>query len=149
MVYAPDTQSGGFFDDQERDVTSVQWVEAISLTRSVWRSEHVVKLGTDLQMSRYDGSTTSRPVEIRRRDGSLAERVEFGEPPAQRVRGSEFAVFVQDRWRVTPRVTFELGMRFDRDAVVARVNWSPRAGVAISVLPEGRGILRGGFRKFV
>ena len=47
------------------------------------------------------------------------------------------------------RVSFEFGLRLDRDAVVERVNWSPRAGVAISVLPEGRGIIRGGFGKFV
>ena len=33
--------------------------------------------------------------------------------------------------------------------VVEHVNWSPRAGVAIGVLPEGRAILRGGFGKFV
>ena len=43
---------------------------------------------------------------------------------------------------------FELGMRADRDDVVERVNYSPRAGAAVSLLPEGRGILRGGFGKF-
>src|SRR6185503_14608384 len=39
--------------------------------------------------------------------------------------------------------------RSDRDAVVEQVNWSPRAGVAIGVAPEGRAILRGGVGKFV
>ena len=39
-------------------------------------------------------------------------------------------------------------MRADRDDVVGRSNYSPRAGVAVSLLPEGRGILRGGFGKF-
>ena len=37
----------------------------------------------------------------------------------------------------------------DRDSVVEHVTWSPRVGVAIGVLPEGRGLLRGGFGKFV
>jgi hypothetical protein len=37
----------------------------------------------------------------------------------------------------------------DRDQIVEKVNWSPRAGVGISVLPEGRGILRGGYGNFV
>jgi hypothetical protein len=46
-------------------------------------------------------------------------------------------------------VTFELGMRLDRDQIVERVNWSPRAGVGIAVLPEGRAILRGGYGNFV
>lgn len=149
MIYAPQRQSGGFFQDQERDVTSVQWVEALSLARNVWRGEHVIKVGTDLQVSRYVGEAVTRPVEIRRLEGSLAERIEFTGRTEQDARGAEFAIFAQDRWRLNSRITFEFGLRFDRDAVVERVNWSPRGGVAISVLPEGRGILRGGFGKFV
>jgi hypothetical protein len=42
----------------------------------------------------------------------------------------------------------ELGMRMDREDVIERVNWSPRGGVSVGVLPEGRGILRGGVGKF-
>jgi hypothetical protein len=148
MVYAPQTQSGSFFNDQEREVRSIQWVEALSLPRD-WRGQHVFKVGTDLQWSHFNGFSASRPVEIRRLDGSLAERIVFDGRTEQKVRGSEFAVFGQDRWRVNPRLTLELGMRMDRDAVVKRMNWSPRAGAAISVKPEGRAILRGGFGKFV
>jgi hypothetical protein len=64
------------------------------------------------------------------------------------VSAAELALFAQDRWRVGSRVTFELGVRMDREDVIERVNWSPRAGVSIGVLPEGRGILRGGVGKF-
>ena len=148
MVYAPQTQSGSFFNDQEREVASLQWVEALSLSRD-WHGQHVFKLGTDLQRSQFDGFSASRPVEIRRLDGSLAELTVFGDRTEQEVSGFEFAVFAQDRWRLGSRVTFELGLRLDRDAIVERVNWSPRAGVAIGVAPEGRAILRGGFGKFV
>ena len=45
-------------------------------------------------------------------------------------------------------MTLELGFRMDRDDVVEKVNWSPRAGVSLGVLPDGRGILRGGVGKF-
>jgi hypothetical protein len=88
-------------------------------------------------------------VEIRRLDGSLAERAVFGGRTEQHVDGTEFAVFAQDRWRVGSRVTLELGLRLDRDDIVERVNWSPRAGATLGLLPEGRGILRGGYGKFV
>jgi outer membrane receptor protein involved in Fe transport len=81
-------------------------------------------------------------------DGSLAEQTVFSGPTTQVVNGTELAIFAQDRWRIGPRLTFELGLRTDRDAIVERFNWSPRAGVAIGVLPEGRAILRGGFGKF-
>ncbi len=149
MVYAPQTQSGGYFNDQERTVSSLQWVEALSLSRDLWRGQHVFKIGTDLQLSNYDGTSLNRPIEVRRLDGSLAERTDFGGMSQQKVEGSEFATFAQDRWRLNSRVTFEFGLRLDRDAVVERVNWSPRAGMAVSVLPEGRGIVRGGYGKFL
>jgi hypothetical protein len=65
-----------------------------------------------------------------------------------KVNGTELAFFAQDRWRVSDRLTFELGLRADRDDIVEQINYSPRAGMAVSLLPEGRGILRGGFGKF-
>jgi hypothetical protein len=148
MIYGTETQSGGFFNDQERDVRSYQWVEALSLSRDLWRGQHVFKFGTDLQRSEYTGLSVSRPVESRRLDGTVAERIVFGGPASQYVIGTEFAVFAQDRWRVNSRLTFELGLRVDKDAVVEGANWSPRAGVAIAVLPDGRAIIRGGFGKF-
>ncbi len=148
MVYAPETQSGAFFNDQERNVRSYQWVEALSLTRNLFRGQHVFKFGTDLQRSEYTGWSASRPVEIRRLDGSLAEHTAFGAETAQSVRGTEFAVFAQDRWRVNSRLTFELGVRVDRDGVGDGTNWSPRAGAAFAVLPGGRAIVRGGFGRF-
>ena len=149
MVYRPQTQSGSFFNDQEREVASLQWVEALSFPHTLGRGQHVFKIGTDLQQSRFAGTSASRPVEIRRLDGSLAERTVFGDPTLQQVSGVEFAFFAQDAWRVSSRVSLELGFRADRDPIVEHVSWSPRAGMAVSVLPEGRGILRGGFGKFV
>ena len=148
MIYAPEIQSGAFFNDQEREVHSLQLVEALSISRDRWAGHHVFKFGFDLQNSGYSGTSVSRPIEIRRLDGSLAERTVFGEPTTQEINGTELALFAQDRWRMGPRLTLELGLRMDRDAIVERVNWSPRAGMSIGVLPDGRAILRGGVGKF-
>lgn len=149
MVYAPQSQRGSFFNDQERDVASLQWVEALSLSHGLWRGRHVFKIGSDVQRSHFDGFSRSRPVEIRRLDGSLAELITADGHSRQHASGVEAAVFAQDRWRLGSRVTFELGLRMDRHPAVQKVNWSPRAGAAISVLPDGRAILRGGSGKFV
>ncbi len=148
MIYTPETQQGSFFNDQEREVKSVQWIEALSVTLDKWRGTHLFKFGFDFQDSGYNGTSVTRPVEIRRLDGTLAERIEFSEPATQKVTAAELAVFAQDRWRLGSRVTLELGIRMDREDVIERVNWSPRAGVSVGVLPEGRGILRGGVGKF-
>jgi hypothetical protein len=149
MVYAPQTQSGNYFNREERHVHSLQLVEALTISKDQWAGQHVFKMGIDLQRSGYDGDNDSQQLDVRRLDGSLAERTTFS--PAltiPSVTGTEFAWFVQDRWRLNDRFMFELGLRADRDAVVEQVNYSPRAGVAVSVLPEGRGILRGGLGKF-
>ncbi len=147
-VLAPEGARGSAFNNQERDVRSVQLVEALSLSLDRWRGQHVFKFGLDIQHSSYTGKSTSRPVEVRRLDNSLAERTVFGLPSLQDVTATEFAMFAQDRWRVGSRLTLELGLRMDREDVVDHLSWSPRGGVSLAVLPEGRGILRGGIGRF-
>lgn len=149
MTYAPQTQGGAYFNEHEREVGGFQWVEALTVSRDRWSGQHVFKFGIDLQRSNFDGFSESRPVQVLRADGSLAELIDFGGRRLQQSSGVEFGAFAQDRWRVGSRVTFELGLRLDRDQIIENVNWSPRGGVAIAVLPEGRGILRGGMGKFV
>jgi outer membrane receptor protein involved in Fe transport len=144
MVYAPQGQSGNFFNRQERNVRSLQLVEALTFSLDNWMGQHVFKAGLDLQHSRFDGVNHSQELDVVRLDGSLAERtIYLPQSTNPEVSGTEFAVFVQDRWRVNDRLNFELGIRADRDDVVERVNYSPRAGMSVSLLPEGRGILRG------
>jgi Carboxypeptidase regulatory-like domain/TonB dependent receptor-like, beta-barrel len=149
MIYAPQGQSGNFFNRQERNVRSLQLVEALTFSKERWAGTHVFKVGVDLQRSTFDGDSFSQQVDVQRLDGSLAERTTYSPPLTHPdVTGTEFAVFVQDRWRVNDRLMFELGLRSDRDGVVEMVNYSPRIGASVSLLPEGRGILRGGFGKF-
>ena len=149
MVYAPQGQSGNFFNAQQRDVRSVQLIEALTISKDKWAGDHVFKIGLDLQQSSFEGESYSQQLDVRRLDGSLAERTTYAPSLAlSEVTGTEFAMFVQDRWRVNDRLAFELGFRTDRDDVVERVNFSPRVGMSVSLLPEGRGILRAGFGKF-
>ena len=149
MVYAPQGQSGNFFNRQERNVRSLQFVEALTVSKDKWAGDHVFKFGMDLQRSSFDGINYSQEVDAVRLDGSLAERTTYS--PASTnpdISGTEFALFAQDRWRVSDRIALELGLRIDRDDIVEKVNFSPRIGASVSVLPEGRAILRGGFGKF-
>ena len=149
MTYAPQGQSGNFFNRQERNVSSTQLVEALTFSKDAWLGQHVFKVGLDLQHSRFDGVNYSQQLDVVRLDGSLAERTRylpFSTDPE--VSGTEVAFFAQDRWRLNDRVSVELGVRADGDAIVDGVNYSPRVGMSVSVLPEGRGILRGGFGKF-
>jgi len=67
------------------------------------------------------------------------------------------AVFVSDSWRVAPRVTLNLGLRFDKNdgvnstgQVVARDSaWSPRLGVVWDPTGGERWSLSGSFARYV
>ena len=67
----------------------------------------------------------------------------------QEVNGNELGAYVQDRWRIGGRLTVEAGFRVDYDPIVEHDNYSPRAGMAWTILSDGRAILRGGYGKFV
>ena len=150
MIYSPQGQSGNFFNRQERNVRSLQLVEGLSMSKDDWLGQHVFKTGFDFQHSRFDGENNySQQVDVVRLDGTLAERTTYAPRPiTPEVTGTEFAFFVQDRWRVNDRLNLELGLRVDFDDIVEGTNFSPRIGLSVSLLPEGRGILRGGFGKF-
>ena len=112
---APQTQSGSFFNDQEREVGSLQWVEALSLSRELARAARLQgrHRSAALAVHRLQRQPAGRDPPPRR----LARRADgVRRPHARRsVSGVEFALFAQDRWRVGSRVTFELGLRLDRD----------------------------------
>ena len=117
MVYAPQGQSGHFFNRQEREVRSFQLVEALTFSKNDWLGQHVFKAGLDLQHSRFDGSATASSstccASTAPWPSARPTRRALTQPE---VSGMELAVFAQDRWRVSDRLNLEFGFRADRDA---------------------------------
>ena len=139
----PEGTSGTFFNRQERRSHTLQWLETFSTVRHAG-GDHLLKVGLDVLRLGFDGTSQSRPVDVRRTDGSLSQRLEYGGPTTQHVETTDAAVFGQDGWRVNDRVLLELGLRLDHNGVIGRNDLSPRVGAVLGLLPDGRGILRGG-----
>ncbi|HSR66455.1 MAG TPA: TonB-dependent receptor [Acidobacteriota bacterium] len=144
MFLNVEENSGNFYNIQRRRTRSWQLVESLSLQKSGWSGEHLFKFGFDLLTASYDGLSQSRPVNVVRQDGTLSRRITYSPAASQRVRNTDFAFFAQDRWRINDRLLMEFGARVDRDGVFQRTNLAPRFGFAIGLLPDGKGILRGG-----
>jgi hypothetical protein len=148
MELLPETTLGNFYNAQQRDTATVQWIHTLSGTRTGWGGLHSMKAGVDLLHTDYSGSSTSRPVLIRRSDGVLVRRLDFTGPTRQTVQSTDVAVFAQDRLQLTPRWLLEFGGRLDRDGIIGGVTVTPRIGTLILLNESGGTLLRGGYGLF-
>ncbi len=65
-------------------------------------------------------------------------------------RDRRFYGFLEDKWRVSDRLTLNLGLRYDhqRATPAAKANFAPRAGFAWDVTGRGTTVIRGGVGRF-
>jgi hypothetical protein len=149
MELLPETTRGNFFNKQTRATKTFQVIETLSGTAQSGRWLHLFKGGIDVLHSRYAGSSASKPVFIRRSNGTLARRLDFSPfGTSQKVISTDLALFAQDRIQPTDRFYLELGARLDRDGVIDRFNMTPRVGVAVLLNAAGTSVLRSGLGIF-
>ena len=122
-----ETTLGGFFNRQNRDTDRVEWQEIYQASPKHLLGTHQLKVGLDLSHSSYDGRQQFSPVSIVGIEGYALEQIEFGAPTTFGVDQNEFAWFVGDEWSASPRLMFDLGLRFDHDSVTVSNHAAPRA----------------------
>ncbi len=145
---APERNAGGWFDRQHRESRRYELLEIYNLAPHNWRGSHAFKVGVNYSYTTFDGSDRSAPVSILRADGTTYQRINFAGTGELTRNQHEFSAFVQDKWIVNPRVVFDLGLRYDRDAIGAENNFAPRLGVVLVPFANGRTVFRGGVGLF-
>src|SRR5262245_17798859 len=104
MQLFPETTDGNFFNRQHRSTATFQFIESVSGTRQTKAGLHMFKGGVDILNSRFQGTSDSDQVFIRRNNGTLARMLDFGSlPTSQAVNSTDVAVFAQDRVQPTSR----------------------------------------------
>ena len=106
------------------------------------------KFGVDMLRTRFNASSDSRPVFVRRADGTLARSIQFTGPGFASVLSTDVALFAQDRMQPSPRWYLEYGARLDRDGIPGRWNATPRVGAALLLNDDGTSVIRGGYGLF-
>jgi hypothetical protein len=144
MGLTVDGNQGGFFNQQHRRTTVLEWAETLTLSKRSRVGEHLFKVGLNTLYASYDGESESRPVVVSRADGTVSWRQEFGPATRQDVGGADVAAFAQDQWRITSPILLEAGLRVDRDGVLLKTSVGPRLGFAATLVPSGAAMLRGG-----
>lgn len=135
---------GGFFNHQNRDTTRTEWEEIYRSHPHHFFGSHELDAGVDFAHSSYDGRQQFLPVQIVGVAGYPLEQIQFGPTSTFSVDQNETAWFVGDKWTVSNRLTFDLGLRFDRDSVTDSVSPAPRAGFILALTKDGKTMLKGG-----
>jgi hypothetical protein len=139
-----ETTEGGYFNRQARRTWRLEWQENYQLATWHFFGAHQWKVGINYAHSSYDGRQTFLPVEIDGPSAQAVEHITFTPPTAFAIDQNETAWYVADQWSLIPRLTLNLGARFDNDSVTDSTHFSPRAGFLLALTRDGRTILKGG-----
>jgi len=148
MSLFPEQNFGGFFNRQDRDSFRYQWFELYHFPVKEWHGQHNLKIGVDIGYSTYTGRIASNTVRVLRENRTLAEQIDFiGNTRVER-NNTESSAFIQDKWLATPKLTFDVGLRYERDGVAEDNNVAPRVGFVFVPWLAGHTAIRGGFGVF-
>lgn len=139
-----ETTKGGFFNHQDRDTTSTEWGEVFRSHPRHYLGLHELTAGANLSHSSYDGRQEFLPVQIVGVANYPLKRITFGPASTFTIHQNQAAWFIGDKWTVSNRLTFDLGLRFDRDSVTDSVNTAPRVGFVLALTGDGRTMVKGG-----
>jgi hypothetical protein len=142
MVLAPDVNAGSYFNDQDRTSRRAEWLTTYGFMPL--GPAHLVKVGAGVTYETFDGTSTSRPVDIVRADGTLSQEIAF--VGSGRLSRSRWGIqgYAQDTWTVFPRLSVQYGVRFDDDSFTSDVNVAPRGSFTAAITADGRTVVRGG-----
>jgi hypothetical protein len=143
-----ETTEGGFFNRQQRRTWRLGWQEIYHFAPWKFVGTHQVTTGLSYEHSAYYGQQTFRPVEFDGVADAPVEQITFTPPTVFSVGQNELAWFAGDQWAVLPRLTLDLGVRFDHDSITSSTHAAPRAGFLLSLTRDGKTLLKGGVGLF-
>ncbi|MDQ6708447.1 MAG: TonB-dependent receptor, partial [Acidobacteriota bacterium] len=148
MVLTPDGNRGNYFGAQSRDAWRREWLEIWSPSPlHVWGT-HQFKIGTSLTVVNDRGFYAFRSVNILDAAGQRLERIDFTNQAPYKRTDLEFTLYGQDHWTVTPKLSFDYGLRVEHQRLASSLRIAPRAGLAWTPFLNGRTVVRLGYGEF-
>jgi len=148
MNFAPNVNSGNFFNQQSRNSKRYQALEVYSFSPPKFLGEHLMKVGGGINYVTFDGLNTSNPVRILRADGTRSQQFDFVGSGQLSRNQTQFLAYFQDSWSINRRLKIEYGVRYDRNNVTSENNIAPRVSFAFLPMLDGRTVIRGGIGIF-
>jgi hypothetical protein len=148
LTIAPWGNSGNYFEQQDRVATRAAWSSTYSFPQVNRWGSHNFKVGTYVAGSSDRGQVSERPIDLVNGSGALIERISFFGGRPYNMSDTEFAVFGQDHWIVSPRIAVDLGIRSESQELSEAFRVAPRAGIAWTPFSHGGTTFRAGFGLF-
>ena len=139
-----ETTEGGFFNRQTRRTSRAGLQENYRLSPRRFAGSHQFIVGLSYERSHYAGRQTFLPVELDGVSDLPVERITFTPQTSFHVTQNETAWFAGDQWAIFPRLTLDLGVRFDYDSITGSSHAAPRAGFLLALTSDGKTLLKGG-----
>ncbi len=148
LTIAPESNRGNYFADTRRRTNRLQIQETYYFKPFDFRGQHALKAGLDYNHANVSGRFRYNSIFLRRRDDTLAQRIDFTKTEYFSYGYNEVGAFVQDRWILNPKLTLDFGLRLDRDGVSEANNVAPRFSFLYSPFKDSRTVIRGGIGLF-
>jgi hypothetical protein len=144
MLVTPDGWGGNFFNTWTRNSNQVQFQPLYQLPAKEWHGRHELKAGVAFSYRTYNGTDYSRPIQLLREDGSLAEQIAFQGGGDLHGRDADVAEFVQDHWTFARGLALDLGARLSTQSLGSKAALAPRVGLAYSPGKDQKTVFRAG-----
>jgi hypothetical protein len=148
LVIQPQFDSGNYFSQQDRDARRYAWSSSLAFGQwNDWGS-HSLKAGIYAAKSNDQGQLTEHPIDIQDAPGHLLEHIAFTGGAPYSNADTELALYGQDHWVLGPRVSLDLGLRLEHQAISDSLRLAPRAGMSWNPFPRLGTTVRAGVGVF-
>lgn len=144
MEITPEGWGGNFFNSWSRNANQVEFRPALQFADMTWHGRHQLKIGVDVSRRSFTGTSASRPVQLLRQDGSLAEEIDFQGAGRLNAAATEAGEFIEDHWVLDPHLAINAGARLSTQTLGRSVGFGPHIGFEYSPRKNGRTVIRAG-----
>ena len=148
FIIQPQLNSGNYFVQQDRDAHRYAFSSAFAFGQwNAWGS-HSLKAGIYGARSNDQGQLTEHPIDIRDASGHVLQHIAFTGGAPYNSADTELAFYGQDHWLLGPRVSVDLGVRLEHQAISESLRLAPRAGISWNLFPRLGTMVRAGVGVF-
>jgi hypothetical protein len=142
MLVTPDGWDGNFFNSWSRNANEFEIRPALQFPDKTWHGRHAFKIGVDISRRSYVGNSFSRPIQVLRQDGSVAEEIAFQGAGQLGGAATEVGEFIEDHWTFNSHLAFDAGARLSSQSIGRRAALGPHVGLAYSPWQDGKTVIR-------